>query len=172
LHSVLIAITGTPGTGKTAVAGVLRKRGYAIESLAELAKGMGASRKMKGEAVIDTQAMVRKLRGRRRRLIVEGHLSHWLGPELCMVLRGSPKTLRWRLAGRGYSKGKVQENVEAEAIDSILVESLENCDDVREIDTSSRRPVKVADCVAEIIGGGEGYLPGSVDWSKEVLAWF
>ncbi|MBI5001394.1 MAG: adenylate kinase family protein [Euryarchaeota archaeon] len=169
----MIAITGTPGTGKTAVAGVLRRRGYAIESLAELAVRMGASMKGKDEAVIDTAAMSKKLHGRRGRLIVEGHLSHWLGPDLCIVLRCSPKRLRQRLAAREYSKAKVQANVEAEAIDAILVESLENCDDVREIDTTSRKAVNVADCVEEIISdGGEGYLPGSVDWSKEVLAWF
>ena len=40
--SEVVAITGTPGTGKTTVAEILRKRGYRVFSVNELAEELDA----------------------------------------------------------------------------------------------------------------------------------
>ena len=45
--------------------------------------------------------------------------------DLVIILRCRPDILKSRLVKRGYRGEKIQENVEAEALDVILVETLE-----------------------------------------------
>ena len=56
--------------------------------------------------------------------ILEGHFSHEFDNiDKIIVLRCDPKVLVKRLSERGYSKEKVRENLEAEAIGTIYSES-------------------------------------------------
>jgi len=102
-------------------------------------------------------------------LVIEGHLAHHIS-DIAIVLRLSPDELELRLRERGYTEAKVQENVLAETIDVILVEAVEWCERVYEIDTTGRTVEEVAGAIREIldaIGRGitiDGYRPGSVDW--------
>ena len=106
-------------------------------------------------------------------LLIEGHLSHLLGVDIAIVLRCSPKLLEERLRSRGYGDDKVRENVEAEAVDVILIEALDCAGKVCEIDVTHLSPQTVADAVSEILAGeNEKYPVGHVDWSQEVLDWF
>ncbi len=105
--------------------------------------------------------------------ILVGHLSHLLSVDLIIVLRCRPSVLKARLEERGYSEAKVRENVEAEALDVILVEAVETGRTVLEIDTSDRGLDEVVDAVEEILAGErEKYAIGHIDWSEEVLGWF
>ncbi len=89
------------------------------------------------------------------------------------MLRCHPDLLRTRLEERGYTDEKVRENVEAEAIDLILVEALDACERVFEIDATALTPEAVADSIERIINGkGDDYLPGRVDWSQVVSDWY
>ena len=71
---------------------------------------------------------------------------------------------------RGYSRAKISENALSEAVDVILVEAVDWCDRVYEIDTTGKTVEEVADAIKGIldaIGRGieiDGYEPGSVDW--------
>lgn len=171
----MIAITGTPGTGKTTAAEFLRKRGREVESVLGLARRFNCCpARAKGEIEIDTRALSIKLKkAKLSETIVEGHLSHWLSPDICIVLRCSPKVVERRLAGRRYTEAKLRANVEAEAVGVILVEAMQNCPDVRELDTTRATPSRVASAIGRIIDGkGPQRLPGKVDWSSEVLAWY
>ena len=58
-------------------------------------------------------------------VMFEGHLSHLLRVDLAVVLRCSPKVLKERLEAKGWRESKIMENVEAEAVDVILVEALD-----------------------------------------------
>jgi adenylate kinase len=100
--------------------------------------------------------------------ILEGHISHLLPVDRIIVLRASPEVLRKRLEARGWSKAKIEENLEAEALDVILVEALERSDevDVYEVDTTAMSPEMVADAIKQIIAGTDKYKPGSVDFSE------
>jgi adenylate kinase len=111
-------------------------------------------------------------------LILEGHLAHLLEPEVAIVLRASPLVLAGRLEQKGFPPQKIQENVEAEALDVILVEAVDLCAVVYEVDTSAISIEEVAAVVRAIINAetveGESeqraalrqrYKPGSVDWS-------
>lgn len=105
--------------------------------------------------------------------ILVGHLSHLLTVDLIIVLRCRPSVLAGRLRERGYSEPKVKENIEAEALDVILVEAAETGGIVLEIDTTGKSPEEVADAVEEILAGErEKYAIGHIDWSEEVLGWF
>nr|WP_230972404.1 adenylate kinase family protein [Archaeoglobus neptunius] len=165
----MIALTGTPGTGKTAVAEKLKKRGLRVESVIELARKNDSIIDEEGdEVVID----VERLSKTRFDGIVEGHLSHLLSPDLTVVLRCNPLVLKKRLEERGWSEEKVMENVEAELLDVILVEALESCPEVYEVDTTNLKVDDVADIVEGIVRGDAGlrrnYKPGKIDWLSEL----
>ncbi len=105
--------------------------------------------------------------------VLEGHFSHLLCPDVAIVLRCSPKVLEKRLAKKGWDQEKVRENVEAEAVDVVLIEALENVPEVCEIDTTKKTPGHVAKDIEKIVAGErQKYRVGNVDWSREVLSWF
>ncbi|MBA1343247.1 MAG: putative adenylate kinase [ANME-2 cluster archaeon] len=86
------------------------------------------------------------------------------------MLRLAPDELEKRLTVRGYSRAKIHENALSEAVDVILVEAVEWCDGVYEIDTTGKTVKEVADAILEILDAIDrgieidGYEPGSVDW--------
>ena len=162
----MIALTGTPGCGKSKVAEELKKRGYKVKSVIELAKENNCILRQEGdEYVIDVDKLAEiEFDG-----IVEGHLSHLLNPEKVIVLRCNPLVIKQRLIERGWSKEKIMENVEAELVDVILIEALDSCNDVYEIDVTDMSVEQVADAIEEILAGkGDKYRPGKVDWLSKL----
>ena len=168
------ALTGTPGTGKSTVASLIED--VRVASVGQLAQQEGSAAvddPATGSLEIDTGLLSRYVASIDDDMLIEGHLSHLLGVDIAIVLRCSPKVLKKRLESRGYSDDKVRENVEAEAVDVILIEAMECVGKVCEIDATHRSPHAVADAVSEIMAGeSEKYPVGHVDWSQEVLDWF
>ena len=168
------ALTGTPGTGKSTAASLIE--GVRVVSVGEIAQREGSVAQADTDTdpiEIDTDVLSRYVADIDGDLLIEGHLSHLLGVDLAIVLRCSPKLLKERLLSRGYSDEKVRENIEAEAVDVILIEALESVDKVCEINATDLSPKAVADAVSEILAGeSEKYPVGHVDWSQEVLDWF
>jgi len=172
------ALTGTPGTGKTAVAETLRERGWLVIDLNKIVKdnkfSLGRD-KARDTIVVDLDKVCRFLEkefGAIKDLVLEGHWSHNLQVERAIVLRCDPRTLERRLKQRHYRKTKVQENVEAELVDVILVESVEalgvRC--VSEIDTTRKGIRATADAVERVLNGDfNNYNVGCVDWSGQLL---
>lgn len=161
----MIALTGTPGCGKSSVAEELRRRGHRVISVKEFAEMYGCAKKEGKDIVID----VNKLSQYRFEGIVEGHLSHLLKPEIAIVLRCNPILIKKRLIERGWDYEKVMENVEAELIDVILVEALQNCERVYEIDTTELRIEEVANAVERILSGEtNNFEPGKIDWISKL----
>ncbi len=171
---MLVALTGTPGTGKTTVSKGLEALGHHVIDLGAFAAAHGLSEPIDDGEVLDLDAVALRLPvGVVETMVVEGHLSHLLPVDLTIVLRCNPDVLRQRLAGRGWLKEKVEENVEAEAVDVILLEALERCDDIREVDTTAVAPAELVETVADIVEGRDsGHRPGSVDWSDVILSWY
>ncbi len=165
----MIAITGTPGTGKTSVAEELKKKGYRVYSVNELAKDCIIDYE-DGCAIVDIEKLKEKAKELEPDSMVEGHLSHHLADK-AIVLRCNPLILKERLIHRGWREEKVLENVEAELVDAILIECLETCREVYEIDTTSRSPEEVAEIIVSIISDrklAEKFKPGKIDWIAEV----
>lgn len=171
---MLVAVTGTPGAGKTSVCKLLK--GVAVIDLRALAEEHSDlfSRDKKRKSLDVDVKLLRKLIPKADGVVVlDGHLSHHMKPDFAIVLRCSPEVLAKRLARRRWSKAKVRENLEAEAVDVILIEAMDSCNEVFEIDTTEMTLLQVSKAVAEIIKGESGkYRPGNVDWSAEVMDWY
>ena len=166
---MIVALTGTPGTGKSTVAGLV-DAGFTVIDLNVLIKDRFSrgSDPERGSLIADLDGLaeyVEKLDGN---YLLEGHVSHFLPADVVVVLRAAPRVLRARLAGRGWSPAKIAENVEAEALDVILVEALELNGHVHEIDGTDLSPEEIAGAVREIARGTDKYKPGSVDFSEEL----
>jgi len=92
-----------------------------------------------------------------------------------VILRCFPDELGRRLSSKGWKKGKIRENVEAEILDVILCESLENIgrDDIFEIDTTDLSIKDVGSMFLEIIDNDfkpmKKYKIGKIDWSEEIF---
>jgi len=169
-----VAVTGTPGVGKTSACAFVKR--VPVIDVNELIHSLGmttgydSKRKTRVVDVARLAKAVDKLKGD---MVLEGHFSHMLHPDVAIVLRCSPAVLEGRLLAKGWSRKKVRENVEAEAIDVILIEALENVPLVLEVDTTNKKPQKVGAAIEEIISGKrQKYRVGNVDWSQEVLGWF
>jgi len=175
---VILAVSGTPGTGKSTVASILRSRGREVIDLGDYAKEHGLLSgfdEARGSYEVDPRKLDRALKEvvRKDEVLLIGHLSHLLTVDIVLVLRCRPSVLAERLRKRGWPEEKIRENMEAEACDVILVEALERTGNVLEIDTTALGPEETAKAVEEILAGErEKYAYGNIDWSEEVLDWF
>ena len=137
-----IAITGTPGTGKTALCQSLGA-GYSVLSLKDLAEQyecLGPQDAADGAAPIDIHQLAEKWQFQDNEItFIDGHLSHFLDVDAIVVLRCNPLELEKRLQSRDYSTAKIAANVEWELISGTWSELLEFEISVPllELDTSS-----------------------------------
>ena len=176
----MIAITGTPGTGKT---GVCKALGLDCMDLNRVIAEQGFYTGVdtdRGCLIADLARLKEYVRNKAREhqlLVIEGHLAHFLNPDVAIVLRANPIMLAERLKQKGFSPQKITENVEAEMLDIILAEAVELSEVVYEVDTSGKSIEEVAYAVRAIIDAEieaesvrkealrEKYKPGSVDWT-------
>jgi len=143
---MLIGLTGTPGTGKTSVSRFLeKKRQWKAIHLNDLIKEEHLYTEIdeKRDTVIVDMGIIReyltktideekhKLEQERKRavLILESHLAHYIA-DIVIVLRAYPPELNIRLKTRCYSEEKINENIEAEALDVFLIEAFEWCNKI------------------------------------------
>jgi adenylate kinase len=126
---VRIALTGTPGVGKTTLAAVAARHGWRVVDVKAWAGSEGCVAGWDAEdqaEVIDVARLSRRVPADDgSQVLYEGHLSHLLPLDGAWVVRLDPEALRDRLERRGYPPAKVRENVEAEAVDLILQEALD-----------------------------------------------
>ena len=167
-----VAITGTPGVGKTSVAEKLKEKGYNVLKLDDIHEkfviGYDEERESK---IVDEEAMdeyIKKLK-EDGILFIEGHLSHLLSVDAVVVLRCHPEELKKRLKKKGWKEKKIKENVEAEALDIILDRALQKHSLIWEIDTTNKR---IDDVVEEIEKFVKNKMPasyGKIDWSEWLM---
>jgi len=185
---MIIALTGTPGTGKTTVCEVIKehslyRKKYSIIDVNRLV----LDEKLytgKDESRDTYEADMDKLEERVKQeieqkpqdmdIIMEGHLSHLLPADAVIVLRAHPVALRKRLGKRkNYSFQKVKENADAEALDVILVEAAQGNKNVFEINTTKINLLVVVKSVISIIEAfkqgrvPEEFLPGKINWIEQ-----
>lgn len=166
-----IALTGTPGCGKTTLAALLADRGHQVIHLADWARKhdavAGHDAEDDADAIdVDTLAQVPLPPD----CVVDGHLSHLLGVDVVWLIRCDPALLRPRLEARGYGPGKVQENWEAECMDLVLQEALDGGAPVVQRDGSRRSPEELLSSFEATSSGGslkQDLEP--VDWSHRLM---
>jgi|TARA_B100001971_G_C18150129_1_gene515349 adenylate kinase len=170
---MIIALTGTPGTGKTTISKILSKKlNFRYISLTdiitpEIIEYHDKVRKCYEIDVGKLRVIVKeKLQNN---TIIEGHFSHLLKlSNIIIILRTDPNILKKRLKKRGYDDDKIKENLEVEALDVCLIESLEYDSNVYEIDTSIKSKNVVGMDIELILNGkGEEFKPGKISWSED-----
>ncbi|RKD97905.1 adenylate kinase family protein [Halopiger aswanensis] len=171
-----LAVTGTPGTGKTTATELLEERLADDDSLPdlevihlnrvledeELYTEVDADRESK---IADLDALADWLEGRDE-AVIESHLAHHFEADRVAVLRCAPATLEERLLERGETEAKARENAESEALDVILSEAADQhgLESVYEIDTTDREPEDVADALEAVVTGDREPSAGEVDF--------
>jgi adenylate kinase len=176
---MIIALTGTPGTGKTSIASIIAKQSgietvhvhtYAKEH--NLICGFDKDRK---SDIIDIGRLDRLLMESMNPLetiILDGHISHLLrSVSKIIVLRCHPDILKKRLEKRGWDKKKIMENIQAEILDVILCEAIENksIEEVYEMDTSGKNIIETSSDISALLRSDfsdDTYRPGNTDWSE------
>lgn len=173
----VIAVSGTPGTGKSTFSRHLAddlncrlldlNKAIDDEDIYE----MGVD----GVKLVDPGDLQRsfdKKVGEGEDVVIDGLLSHLLSPEQVthvIVLRTHPDILEDRLSRRNYSDEKIMENVEAEALGVILSEAVEihGIEKVFEIDTSGLDPEESLKYFKNDLKGENNLKPGSIDWLED-----
>ncbi|WP_436931281.1 adenylate kinase family protein [Halosimplex halobium] len=168
-----VAVTGTPGTGKTT----------AVERLAD-ADGPAADLdalhlndvireeefvvehdEQRDSAVADIDALADYLDGREN-VLFESHLAHHFDADRVVVLRCHPEELERRLTERGEPAAKAEENAESEALDVILAEAVERHGEegVYEVDATDMGPDEVAAAIEAVVAGEREPQVGTVSF--------
>jgi len=162
-----VAVTGTPGTGKSTATALLEGE-YDVIHLNDLIKGDDA---LWSERDVDRDTLVADLDAVREHLgdwtgVLDSHLAHRFDADRVVVLRCHPETVEARLRERGESDATATENAESEALDVILSEAVaeHGVENVYEIDTTDRDPAAVADEIRAAIEGEREPSAGTVDF--------
>ena len=147
---MLLAITGTPATGKTTIGSLLAKRlKWTFVSLNDLAAhdnlycGYDTKRDVK---VVDIEKITEKIRDikkHQKNIVIESHYAHEIPSDIVIVLRCKPRELRKRMQKKGWSKEKIEENIEAEIMEVCADEARDVQKKVVEFDTTGETPAAV-----------------------------
>ena len=174
----VIAISGTPGTGKTAI-GTLLAQQLQIEvvELSHVVKEQHfhLGKDLERETLIaDIEGLQHYLAKRILQtddlLIVIGHFADLVPEEflkVLVVLRCHPVILEQRLSNRQWPSKKIVENLQAEILGECTSQSLANQDYNRifEIDTTDSTFEEVVANIKKILAGeGDVFTVGKISW--------
>ena len=181
-----IAVTGTPGTGKTTAVDLV-ETDLEVVHLNDVIREEGLYDEVDEERdslVADLDAVREWFEGREC-VLVESHLAHHLPAEKVVVLRCHPEELERRLGERGEPEAKARENTgatkspralvryahenaESEALDVILSEAVaeHGLDAVYEIDTTDTDSEAVASAIEAVIAGEQAPSAGNVSFHE------
>ena len=138
---MIIAISGTPATGKTEVAKeVANKLGFRYVSLNRLAEekdlyaGYDDERDCK---IVDTEAVSGEIKKRKNEnLVIESHYAHDVYSDVLIILMCELKELKKRMEKRKWPGTKIRENMDSEIMEVIKTEALESGKKFYEVDSS------------------------------------
>lgn len=164
-----IVLTGTPGTGKTTVSTVVADRlGVEVHHLNDLIREEelhDGEDEQRGSLVADLDAIQTYLGDWSG--LLDSHLAHLFEADAAIVLRCHPDELEGRLGERDDPEPKIAENVESEALDIVLSETVKEfgATNVYEVDTTNRSVEDVVDDVVAVLRGNRDPSAGTVDFT-------
>ncbi len=168
-----VAITGTPGTGKTTATERLEAQFDVVhlnDAIRE-EKLFSGTDDARDSLVADVGKIEQWLDDHPRDaeiILIESHLAHHLPADRVVVLRCEPAELGQRLTDRDEPEKTIEENRESEALDVILTEAVERhgLDAVYEIDTTDRTSADVADEIEAVVSGEREPSAGIVSFAE------
>nr|WP_246066455.1 adenylate kinase family protein [Halorubrum cibi] len=167
-HPDRVAVTGTPGTGKSTATALLEGE-YDVIHLNDRIKGnddLWTERDAERDTLVaDLDAVADHLGDWTG--VLDSHLAHHFEVDRVIVLRCRPETVEDRLRDRGEPASTAAENAESEALDVILSEAVaaHGMENVYEVDTTDREPEAVADAIRAAIEGAVEPSAGRVDFT-------
>ena len=173
MEAFRLAITGSPGTGKSTISSLLKRQEYCIETVESLAKRfecIGEVDPHDGARPIDTVKLQQELvtfwnNSPSTPTAIDGHLSHHLEVYGIVILRCSPKILRQRLSERSYPRRKVDENVDWEILGGPWTEGVKG-KPIIEFDSSCESPESIVEGILQWVS--DGFKPrepcNPIDW--------
>lgn len=174
----ILAISGTPGTGKTEVGQLLAKHlKTQILELSDFAKQkqlfLGKDQD-RDTFIVDVDQLrhflVDLAHRSDERFIVVGHFADEVPKDflkLIVVLRSNPVVLTQRLLQRGWTHKKILENIQAEILGDCTAQALTRHDHskVFEIDTTNLSPEETVEAIEKILAGkGNQFVVGEISW--------
>ena len=171
--NLVIAITGSPGVGKTSVCAHLSDLGFRVTNVLHLAKTYSClgplEPKFDSKSVdIDRLSHVADLSNFD---FIDGHLSHHLSVDAIVIIRCAPQVLKERLSKRGYSDDKILANTEWEYIAGICAELIGSEIPILEVDTTNSKTEDVVQKIHEFTRKLDKYNSKydkvEIDWMKE-----
>ncbi len=148
----VIAVTGTPGTGKTTLSKKLAKKlnfhYFDVNRFITKNRLYGGYDKKRKTKIVDINKLSKKLieeiqktksSKKFKGIIIDSHLSHYLPKkhvDLCIVVKCGIKELNRRLKKKNFNKNKIEENLQAEIFDICLNEAGERKHKVMVINTA------------------------------------
>jgi adenylate kinase len=187
---MIVAISGTGGTGKTIVAELLvkalnkkiksRKQKYKLVVLNKLAEkkkaysGFDKVRRAKIVKMGELKKEVKRLSKQYENLILEGHFAHMFPADVVVVLRCEPTKLERRLRKKYKWPTKITENMEAEMIGLITDEALplHAPGTIFEIDTTKRTSKQTSKTIEKIVKNEDDmrmkHMAGKIDWLRQI----
>ena len=170
-----IALTGTPGTGKTTISDILRMEGFKVLSLEKLAEKLNCLGELDysdNSKPVDIELLNAKLvhewkNAPNNITFIDGHLSHLLPCDQIIILRCKPDVLEKRLTKRNYSKEKIQSNVEWELIGGPWNDK-ENDNGWLELDTTEMNQNVVKEQIVKWIV--DDFKPTAIDTDVDWIA--
>jgi adenylate kinase len=181
MRPVRIALSGTPGTGKSAVGVELRRLGFSVIDLNGFARAhglLGRLDRARKTREVDIDGLGRLLERELQEggpVFLEGHVAHLLPVDIAIVLRCSPPVLRRRLAMRKYPPAKIRENSLAEALDAVTTEAVARLGRGRvvEMDTTRRKAASAARDLARLVRrgwrGAARLRPGAINYTNDII---
>jgi adenylate kinase len=163
---MMCGITGTPGTGKSMIGDELVRRGHRVIHLTDtVGPYVVGEDEDRDSRIIDVDRWAAEfvpVDG-----FVEGHFAHLLPCDKVIVLRCRPDELKARLARRKYREEKIRENAEAEALDSCLIETVEEHDPahILELDTTGHDAPYCANRIEQFVRDEIPADFGHIDWT-------
>lgn len=168
-----IAVTGTPGTGKTTATELVADK---LDMQVIHLNDEITDHELWSERDVDRGSVITDLEAVESHLgdwdgVLESHLAHHFDVDRVIVLRCDPSDLERRLQERGDAAEKARENAESEALDVVLSEAVEThgLDSVYEINTTDRSPAAVASEIVAVVHGDREPSAGKVDFTGYLL---
>lgn len=167
----VIAITGSPGTGKTTLSNQLPAERCDRYTVEQIATELGCIEHLDGEIVVATPLLAEWEYKGDKIAIIEGHLSHHCKVDAILLLRCHPSELNTRLQQReSYGAKKIQQNIEWEMIAGIWSELVENSPHLPILELDMTNSLDGIESIELFISGYDGQktvqesIPLAIDW--------